>query len=133
MSLLAASFQADPADCLPPVSYTLYTISLKSSMVYIYQIPILVQAQICTWLIVYTKKDLCTVHYAAILSYFISYILMPCVLTAYCCATSFMEKLILPILSLPRHTTVTTSPRVRTSSTRLILSLAILPCRVRTR
>ena len=28
-------------------------------------------------------------------------------------ATSFMEKLILPILSLPRQTTVTTSPRVR--------------------
>ena len=37
--------------------YTLYTISLKSSMMYIRQIQILVQAQICTWLIVYTKKD----------------------------------------------------------------------------
>lgn len=44
----------------------------------------------------------------------------------HCCATSFMEKLILPILSLPRHTTVTLSPRVRTSSTWLILSFAIL-------
>ena len=36
--------------------YTLYTISLKSSMMYIRQIQILVQAQICTWLIVYTKN-----------------------------------------------------------------------------
>lgn len=36
--------------------YTLYTISLKSSMMYIRQIQILVQAQICTWLIVYTKR-----------------------------------------------------------------------------
>ena len=44
----------------------------------------------------------------------------------HCCATSFIEKLILPILSLPRHTTVTLSPRVSTSSTRLILSFAIL-------
>ncbi len=35
----------------------------------------------------------------------------------YACATSFMEKLILPILSLPRHTTVTLSPSVSTSST----------------
>ena len=41
-------------------------------------------------------------------------------------ATSFMLKLILPILSLPRHTTLTLSPSVRTSSTRLILSLQIL-------
>ncbi len=32
-------------------------------------------------------------------------------------ATSFIEKLILPILSLPRHTTVTLSPSVSTSST----------------
>ena len=31
--------------------------------------------------------------------------------------TSLMLKLILPILSLPRHTTVTLSPRVKTSST----------------
>ena len=38
--------------------YTLYTISLNSSMMYIRQMQILVQAQICTWLIVYTKKDL---------------------------------------------------------------------------
>ena len=44
-----------------------------------------------------------------------------------------MEKLILPILSLPRHTTVTTSPSVRTSSTRLILSLAILEMCIRDR
>ena len=44
----------------------------------------------------------------------------------YCCATSFMEKLILPILSLPRQTTVTLSPSVSTSSTWLILSFAIL-------
>ena len=35
--------------------YTLYTISLDSSMMYIRQMQILVQAQICTWLIVYTK------------------------------------------------------------------------------
>lgn len=41
-------------------------------------------------------------------------------------ATSFMEKLILPILSLPRQTTVTWSPRVRTSSTRSMRSFAIL-------
>ena len=34
-----------------------HTISLSSSMMYIRQIQILVQAQICTWLIVYTKKD----------------------------------------------------------------------------
>ena len=33
-----------------------YTISLSSSMMYIRQMQILVQAQICTWLIVYTKK-----------------------------------------------------------------------------
>ena len=33
-----------------------YTISLSSSMMYIRQIQILVQAQICTWLIVYTKR-----------------------------------------------------------------------------
>ena len=33
-----------------------YTISLSSSMMYIRQIQILVQAQICTWLIVYTKS-----------------------------------------------------------------------------
>ena len=44
----------------------------------------------------------------------------------YCCATSFIEKLILPILSLPKQTTVTTSPKVSTSSTWLILSLEIL-------
>ena len=36
--------------------YTLYTISLDSSMMYIRQMQILVQAQICTWLIVYTKR-----------------------------------------------------------------------------
>ena len=41
--------------------YTLYTISLKSSMMYIRQVQILVQAQICTWLIVYTKKK--AAHY----------------------------------------------------------------------
>ena len=35
--------------------YILYTISLDSSMMYIRQMQILVQAQICTWLIVYTK------------------------------------------------------------------------------
>ena len=35
--------------------YTLYTISLKSSMMYILQIQILVQAQICTWSS-YTQK-----------------------------------------------------------------------------
>ncbi len=40
--------------------------------------------------------------------------------------TSLMLKLMRPILSFPRHTTFTTSPSVRTSSTRLILSLAIL-------
>ena len=40
--------------------------------------------------------------------------------------TSFIEKLILPILSFPRQTTVTLSPSVSTSSTWLILSLAIL-------
>ena len=34
-----------------------YTISLSSSMMYIRQIQILVQAQICTWLIVYTKTS----------------------------------------------------------------------------
>ena len=34
-----------------------YTISLSSSMMYIRQIQILVQAQICTWLIVYTKRQ----------------------------------------------------------------------------
>ena len=33
----------------------LYTISLKSSMMYIRQIQILVQARTCTWLIVYTN------------------------------------------------------------------------------
>ena len=33
-----------------------YTISLSSSMMYIRQMQILVQAQICTWLIVYTKR-----------------------------------------------------------------------------
>ena len=38
-----------------PDTYTLYTISLNSSMMYIRQIQILVQAQICTWIIVYTK------------------------------------------------------------------------------
>ena len=37
-------------------SYTLYIISLNSSMMYIRQMQILVQAQICTWLIVYTKR-----------------------------------------------------------------------------
>ena len=40
--------------------------------------------------------------------------------------TSFMEKLILPILSLPIHTTFTLSPSVNTSSTRLIRCLEIL-------
>ena len=40
-------------------SYTLYTISLNSSMMYIRQVQILVQAQICTWLIVYTKSPGC--------------------------------------------------------------------------
>ena len=40
--------------------------------------------------------------------------------------TSLIEKEILPILSLPRHTTLTTSPRVSTSSTCSILSLEIL-------
>ena len=40
--------------------------------------------------------------------------------------TSLMEKLILPILSLPRQITVTLSPRVRTSSTCSILCFAIL-------
>ena len=35
-----------------------HTISLSSSMMYIRQIQILVQAQICTWLIVYTKKGI---------------------------------------------------------------------------
>jgi len=44
----------------------------------------------------------------------------------YASATSFIEKLIRPILSLPKQTTVTTSPNVRTSSTWLILSLEIL-------
>lgn len=46
----------------------------------------------------------------------------------YFCAfgTSFIEKLILPILSFPRQTTVTLSPNVSTSSTRLILSFEIL-------
>ena len=37
--------------------------------------------------------------------------------------TSLIEKLILPILSFPRHTTVTLSPKVRTSSTWLILDV----------
>ena len=39
--------------------------------------------------------------------------------------TSFILKLIRPILSFPRHTTFTTSPSVRTSSTRLMRSLEI--------
>jgi hypothetical protein len=34
----------------------LYTISLNSQVMYIRKIQILVQAQICTWLIVYTKR-----------------------------------------------------------------------------
>mgnify|MGYP003032719006 CR=1 FL=1 len=76
MSLLAASFQADPADCLPPVSYTLYTISLKSSMMYICQIPILVQAQICTWLIVYTKRT--SAQYTMQRSFLILYLIFLC-------------------------------------------------------
>jgi hypothetical protein len=40
--------------------------------------------------------------------------------------TSLILKEILPILSLPRQTALTTSPRVRTSSTRSILSLETL-------
>ena len=40
--------------------------------------------------------------------------------------TSLMLKLILPILSLPIQITLTSSPSVRTSSTRLIRSFAIL-------
>ena len=39
---------------------------------------------------------------------------------------SLIEKLILPILSLPRQTTLTSSPKVSTSSTCSILSLEIL-------
>ena len=39
--------------------------------------------------------------------------------------TSFIEKLMRPILSFPRQTTFTLSPNVRTSSTRLIRSLEI--------
>ena len=39
-------------------SYTLYTISLNSQVMYIRKIQILVQAPICTWLIIYAKKGL---------------------------------------------------------------------------
>ena len=76
-----------------------------------------VQSLYASFLIHFTmcKKEICNclqLHISNIISY--------------SSTTSFIEKLILPILSFPRQTTFTLSPNVRTSSTCLILSLEIL-------